>query len=78
MATRFDLELDFIGQRGNKGDMAQLLYYLDSGHFAEFLERYKSDSFEENARIFASGGPEATPMQWDVRQLKRKKEAVVA
>lgn len=73
----FARALKYMAGSGNKGDMAQLLYYLDSGHFAEFLSRYKSNVYDKNSRILESGGSQNVPMQWDVKQLKREK-AVVA
>ncbi len=58
---------------GKKGDMAQLLYYLDSGHFADFLERYKSPHYAAHAARFEAGGvsPAAGRMQWEDRRLTR-------
>ena len=52
--------------------MAQLLYYLDSGHFAEFLDRYKSKDYERHAVWFEDGGDQVentSRKQWEVRHL---------
>lgn len=67
------------GAHRGQGDMAQLLYYLDSGHFAEFMGRYKSSSYEQHARDFvATLTPQAAAeMQWDDQRLKRKNDRVV-
>lgn len=66
----FRRALAHASRRGNKSDMAQLLYYLDSGHFAEFLARYKSPRFDEHARLFEVGGAgRAGAKQWEDRRL---------
>ncbi len=68
------------GREVGKSDMAQLLYYLDSGHFAEFLERYRSADYAAHAALFETWQPEdlrdhelapAERKQWeDVRLTK--------
>jgi radical SAM superfamily enzyme YgiQ (UPF0313 family) len=69
----FRRAMDYIAGRGNKGDMAQLLYYLDSGHFAEFLGRYKSNHYDANVRLFEGGGSaEPQRMQWDEQRVRRR------
>ena len=51
--------------------MAQLLYYLDSGHFADFLGRARSAAYADHAALFEAGGgsPEGGRMQWEDRRL---------
>lgn len=69
-----------IARPGAKGDMAQLLYYLDSGHFADFLhERYKSPHYEEHSRRFEQAGREsdAGAMQWEDERLQRRTATAV-
>jgi hypothetical protein len=39
-------------QTHSHGDLGQLLYYFDSGHFTDYLDRYRSASYEDNVRIF--------------------------
>ncbi len=57
--------------RGKKGDVAQLLYYLDSGHFADFLARFKSPDYARNAELFERGETIA-PRQTTQWEHKRK------
>ena len=61
-----------------KVDVAQLLYYLDSGHFAEFLHRYRSDHYVENSAIFEAGGTDVgdVQMQWEDKRVKRRAAAM--
>jgi len=56
---------------GRRGDVAQLLYYIDSGHFSDFLERYKSADYAKHAAMFESGETtgKVTPKQWDEKRL---------
>jgi radical SAM superfamily enzyme YgiQ (UPF0313 family) len=63
-----------------KVDVAQLLYYLDSGHFAEFLHRYRSESYQQNAAIFEAGGPKEAEvqMQWEDKRVKRRAAALAS
>ncbi|MEE2779613.1 MAG: radical SAM protein, partial [Myxococcota bacterium] len=78
---RFKWLLDAGWERllANKGvgDVGQLLYYLDSGHFVDFLDRYRSDAYEENAKIFAAAGAVTSPedevlarKQWEWKKLQ--------
>ena len=77
----FDRAMDYIGRRGNKGDMAQLLYYLDSGHFAELLSRFKSPGYELHAGLFESGSTDDARdtgrMQWEEERVVRRSAATV-
>ncbi|HVZ73197.1 MAG TPA: radical SAM protein [Polyangia bacterium] len=41
-----------LAARGINSDVAQLLYYYDSAHFVDYLDRYKSPAYAENVRIF--------------------------
>jgi len=84
-----DAGRDFFGRalarakaEGSAADMAQLLYYLDSGHFAECLEAQRSSDYAEHARCFEAGGelPGAEPdvelvalqtRQWEDGRLAR-------
>lgn len=56
-----------------QGDVAQLLYYLDSGHFADFLARFKSADFERHANQFENGANSGSEykhrMQWEEKRL---------
>lgn len=56
------------------GDLGQLLYYLDSAHFTDYLDRFRSPRYAENVRIF-EGEVEAEPhdaalerKQWERRK----------
>lgn len=51
-------------------DVAQLLYYLDSGHFAEFLEGHRSDHYEEHANLFETG-EDTGARQWEDERVRR-------
>lgn len=77
----FQRALRHIAQPGRKGDMAQLLYYLDSGHFAEFLGRYKSADFEDHSRLFELGGAgseaELVRKQWEEKRVVERTAAHV-
>jgi radical SAM superfamily enzyme YgiQ (UPF0313 family) len=67
----------YMKSRGNKGDIAQLLYYLDSGHFSEFLTRYRSSEYLSHCEQFESfGRQQSTRMQWEHRRLHRKAAVV--
>lgn len=67
----FRRALKHMTSSGKKGDMAQLLYYLDSGHFAEFLARYKSPDYERHAALFESVGKDEGSMQWEAKRFSR-------
>ncbi|MDA1263512.1 MAG: radical SAM protein [Planctomycetota bacterium] len=58
-----------------KVDMAQLLYYLDSGHFAEFLSRYKSEDYDLHGAQFEAGEV-ASVKQWDDARVRRSAAVV--
>lgn len=51
------------------GDVGQLLYYMDSGHFADFLAAYKSLEYSANAAGFESGGELRADMQWEASRF---------
>ena len=70
----FRRALGAMTRPGAKGDMAQLLYYLDSGHFAESLVPHKSADYAEHARGFEAGvlaGPAASgaAKQWEAQRF---------
>ena len=59
------------------GDVGQILYYLDSGHFVDFLDRYRSDAYEDNTQIFVEAGAATSPedealarKQWEWKKLQ--------
>lgn len=64
--------------RGAKSDVGQLLYYLDSADFVDYLDRFRSASFEEHVRLFqgelapAEAGAPHQAKQWEHDRLKRK------
>jgi hypothetical protein len=59
-----------------RGDLGQLLYYYDSGHFCDYLDQYRSDAFTQNRKIFR-GEVEApvkpTETQWQSKRVTRGK-----
>ena len=61
----------WMTQPGCKGDVAQLLYYLDSGHFAEFLHRYRSPHYAHHAEQFESGVSSSDARQWESKRARR-------
>jgi hypothetical protein len=71
------------GQRrlwGNpKGDVGQLFYYLDSGHFCDYLDRFRSGRYAENVRIFR-GEAEAEAVEERLlrKQWERKSASAAA
>ena len=73
----FKRAMRIMTRPGQKGDVAQLLYYLDSGHFAEFLERYKSKEYARNAEIFEARGEDAEhiTMQWENKRVAARRGA---
>lgn len=71
--------------RGARSDVGQLLYYLDSADFVDYLDRFRSESFEEHVRLFqgevapAEAGPAPkAAKQWEHGRLKRKARAEAA
>ena len=69
----FKRALSEARKRGVGTNMAQLLYYLDSGHFAQFLGRYKSDHYEANAQSFEQQNAQVSsgPMQWQDSRIRK-------
>jgi radical SAM superfamily enzyme YgiQ (UPF0313 family) len=56
--------------KGANSDVGQLLYYLDSAHFVDYLDRFKSPSYAENVRIFrgeveSTADPVLDRKQWE-------------
>jgi len=55
--------------KGARSDVGQLLYYLDSAHFVDYLDRFKSPAYDENVRVFrgeadAAGDGALARKQW--------------
>lgn len=57
-----------LNSRAHNSDVAQLLYYFDSAHFVDFLDRYKSPDFDAHVRLFEGDG------QLHVAEALRKKQ----
>jgi radical SAM superfamily enzyme YgiQ (UPF0313 family) len=62
---------------GKHGDVGQLVYYYDSGHFCDYLDQFRSENFEENVRIFRGEqeAPQYVPeskKQWESKRSKGK------
>ena len=54
-----------------RGDVGQLFYYLDSGHFCDYLDRFRSEHYAENVRIFRG---ETTPEPVEEHLLRKQWE----
>jgi hypothetical protein len=62
-----------------KGDVGQLFYYLDSGHFCDYLDRFRSARYDENVRIFrGEDAPEAVEERLLRKQWERKRPGTAA
>ena len=61
---------------GRRGDVGQLLYYFDSGHFVDYLDRFRSPLYEEHIRIFR--GEIAAPASEKSLQKKQWERAAPA
>jgi radical SAM superfamily enzyme YgiQ (UPF0313 family) len=72
----FKRALRYMTSRGNKGDMAQLLYYLDSGNFAEFMGRFKSPEFAAHDELFETHAVEDGTMQWEDERIAKRAAAL--
>lgn len=65
-----------LGLRGIKSDIGQLLYYFDSAHFCDYLDRFRSKDYETNVRIFKGEieapavDPTLRKKQWERAKLK--------
>ncbi|MFN7971995.1 MAG: radical SAM protein [Acidobacteriota bacterium] len=58
---------------GLRGNLAQLLYYLDSAHFCDYLDRYRSPDYAANVRIFKGEAPApAQDAELERKQWERK------
>lgn len=58
-----------LAAKGANSDVGQLLYYLDSAHFVDYLDAFRSPHYDENVRIFqgesqADGEPALARKQW--------------
>jgi hypothetical protein len=60
---------------GVTADAGQLLYYLDSADFVDYLQRFRSASYAEHVELFRSGGSEAHAMQWENERIKKRAPA---
>lgn len=61
-----------------KGDLGQTLYYFDSAHFVDYLDRFKSANYATNSKIFrgelaASSAPPPAAPQWQSKRVARGK-----
>jgi hypothetical protein len=60
-----------LKQPGIHSDIGQLIYYWDSAHFTDYLDRFRSDRYAENVRIFRgevappSAHPALERKQWE-------------
>jgi radical SAM superfamily enzyme YgiQ (UPF0313 family) len=65
---------------GGHRDVGQLVYFYDSAHFVDYLERFRSSDYAEHARTFARGQraaeaaapPELARKQWQKERLLRR------
>ena len=73
---RFRRTLDDGWQRlrrnADVSDVGQLLYYLDSAHFTDYLDRYRSADYAANVRIFEAAPSDDSPGAADPASLARK------
>ncbi|MGQ0794416.1 MAG: B12-binding domain-containing radical SAM protein [Deltaproteobacteria bacterium] len=81
VSPKFDFILDEgwrrLSQPGVNSDVVQLLYYLDSAHFVQYLNKFKSVNYDENIRIFNREGREkAEAAALKKRQWEHKRQAV--
>ena len=62
------------------GDVGQLLYYLDSGNFCDYLDQFRSKHFEDNVKVFRNPpkledkSQDLLKKQWNYKQANTKKE----
>ena len=78
----FDEGWKRLWKRGSKSDVGQLLYYLDSADFLDYLYEFRSVSYYENVKLFRGEVPAPTAdailekKQWE-RARKLPKPAAV-
>jgi radical SAM superfamily enzyme YgiQ (UPF0313 family) len=67
-----------LGLKGIRSDIGQLLYYFDSAHFVDYLDRFRSPRYADNVRIF-KGEVDApiTDASLAKKQWERKKLTTV-
>jgi len=66
-------------KRHPHGDMSQLLYYLDSSHFSDYLDQFRSKDYETHVRIFRGEEPtEALDRSLERKQWERKPKGALA
>lgn len=79
---RFHKELNkMLFDRSMKGEVGQMLYMLDSNHFARFLRRFNTMNRDRNYALFADPtasllASKTNAMQWDKVQKKRAKRSL--
>lgn len=66
-----------LKKKGLTSDVGQLLYYLDSADFVDYLDRFRSPSYAANARIFEEGRA-AVPKQWERPRTKTRSLPVLS
>jgi radical SAM superfamily enzyme YgiQ (UPF0313 family) len=59
-----------LWRNGARGDIGQLLYYFDSAHFCDYLDRFRSLSYDANVSLFRQGAvadvdPRLVAKQWE-------------
>ncbi|HVE86963.1 MAG TPA: radical SAM protein [Myxococcales bacterium] len=61
-----------LARPGHRSDVGQLLYYLDSADFVDYLDRFRSPRYQEHAGLFQADGaaPEAAK-QWEHDRRRR-------
>ncbi len=69
-----------LTKKGINSDVGQLIYYLDSAHFIDYMQQFKSDNYEQNARIFSGEidapvvDEELEKKQWEARKVKKRRQ----
>jgi radical SAM superfamily enzyme YgiQ (UPF0313 family) len=72
-----------LHRKGVCSDVGQLVYFYDSAHFVDYLDRFRSERFDENAQTFAQGrrpvdvaaAPPTTRKQWQEERLVRRQQS---
>lgn len=69
-----------LTKKGVNSDVGQLIYYLDSAHFIDYMQQFKSDNYARNALVF-SGQVEAPAVdeelekkQWEAQKVKKRRQ----
>lgn len=69
---------DLVTRR--KGDLGQLLYYYDSGHFCDYLDRFRSADYAQHVKIFrgeVAAPVKPTETQWASKRIQKPKSLSV-